>query len=94
MAKFIVKGTVKYNGKVYTSGAVVDVDKKDVKEFKAHGWELVDEKEAEGGAPANKGGKGKGGNKGGKQPEGEADKQPEGEGEAEGGEDKKDEETK
>ncbi len=41
MAKFIVKGSVKYQGKYYTHGQVVEVDKKDVEEFKKHGWELA-----------------------------------------------------
>jgi len=42
MAKFIVKGKVKYQGKYYTSGEVVEVDAKHVKEFKAHGWQIAD----------------------------------------------------
>lgn len=41
MAKFIVKGSVKYKGAYYTSGSVVEVDEKDVKEFKNRGWELA-----------------------------------------------------
>lgn len=41
MAKFIVKGRVKYNGQLYVSGQVVEVEQKDVEEFKAHGWEIV-----------------------------------------------------
>lgn len=45
MAKFIVKGKVKYQGKLYNSGEVVEVKKEDEKEFKAHGWQIVDEKE-------------------------------------------------
>lgn len=47
MAKFIVKGRVKYNGKAYESGAVVEVDKKDVEEFKKHGWKLAGKEEAQ-----------------------------------------------
>lgn len=43
MAQFIVKGRVKYQGKLYVSGQVVDVAEKDVKEFKKHGWQLVKE---------------------------------------------------
>lgn len=43
MTKFIVKGQVKYNGKLYAPGCVVEVDEKDVAEFKAHGWEIVGE---------------------------------------------------
>lgn len=43
MAKFIVKGTVKYNGVTYASGSVVEVEKKDEKEFKKFGWEIVKE---------------------------------------------------
>lgn len=41
MTKFIVKGKVKYNGTTYSSGSVVEVDQKDVAEFKKHGWEIV-----------------------------------------------------
>ena len=44
MTKFIVKGRVKYNGKTYTSGSVVEVEDKDVKEFSRHGWKLVNDK--------------------------------------------------
>lgn len=44
MAEFIIKGRVKYQGKLYTSGQVVEVADKDVAEFKKHGWELVKEK--------------------------------------------------
>lgn len=43
MTKFIVKGTVKYKGVKYTTGSVVEVDKKDVAEFKKNGWEIVGE---------------------------------------------------
>ena len=46
MTKFIVKGRVKYNGKTYTSGSVVEVEDKDVKEFSRHGWKLVNDKNA------------------------------------------------
>jgi len=46
MTKFIVKGAVKYAGKNYTSGSVVDVDEKHVDEFKSYGWEIVDEEPA------------------------------------------------
>lgn len=46
MTQFIVKSRVKYNGKMYAPGCVVEVDEKDVAEFKAHGWEIVgDEQE-------------------------------------------------
>lgn len=51
MAKFIVKGRVKYNGVLYASGAVVEVADKDAAEFKKHGWELAKagkQKEGEG----------------------------------------------
>lgn len=48
MAQFIVKGRVKYQGKLYVSGQVVDVAEKDVKEFKKHGWQLVKEGDNEG----------------------------------------------
>ena len=41
MAKFIVKGKVKYQGKYYNSGEVVEVDAKHVEEFKKHGWQVV-----------------------------------------------------
>lgn len=41
MPQFIVKGRVKYNGKMYETGAVVEVAEKDVAEFKNHGWEIV-----------------------------------------------------
>lgn len=41
MAKFIVKGKVKYQGKLYNSGEVVEVEDKHVEEFKKHGWECV-----------------------------------------------------
>lgn len=41
MAKFIVKGRVKYNGVLYNSGQVVEVQKEHAEEFKKHGWELV-----------------------------------------------------
>lgn len=47
MAKFIVKGKVKYNGKLYASGEVVEVAEKDVAEFKKHGWELAKAAKAE-----------------------------------------------
>lgn len=43
MTKFIVRGAVKYKGVKYTTGSVVQVDKKDVAEFKKHGWEIVGE---------------------------------------------------
>lgn len=43
MTKFIVKGTVKYNGTTYSSGAVVEVENKDAKEFKKYGWQIKDE---------------------------------------------------
>lgn len=46
MTKFIVKGAVKYAGKNYTSGSVVEVDEKYVDEFKSYGWEIVDEEPA------------------------------------------------
>ena len=46
MTKFIVKGRVKYNGKTYTSGSVVEVEDKDVKEFSRYGWKLVNDKNA------------------------------------------------
>ena len=45
MTQFIIKGKVKYNGKLYTSGTVVEVDEKDVAEFKKHGWQIVGEGE-------------------------------------------------
>lgn len=45
MTKFIVKGTVKYKGVKYTTGSVVEVDKKDVAEFKKNGWEIVGEQQ-------------------------------------------------
>ena len=48
MTKFIVKGRVKYNGKLYTTGEVVEVEKKDVAEFKKYGWQIVDGNEPEG----------------------------------------------
>lgn len=48
MAKFIVKGKVKYNGKLYASGSVVEVSDKDAAEFKKHGWEVVKGKKQEG----------------------------------------------
>lgn len=51
MAKFIVKGRVKYNGVLYASGSVVEVADKDAAEFKKHGWELAKagkQKEGEG----------------------------------------------
>ncbi len=41
MAKFIVKGSVKYKGVFYASGSVAEVEEKDVKEFKNRGWELA-----------------------------------------------------
>lgn len=45
MAKFIVKGAVKYQGKLYANGSVIDVKKEDVEEFKKHGWQLVEKEE-------------------------------------------------
>ena len=48
MAKFIVKGRVKYNGVLYASGAVVEVADKDAAEFKKHGWELANKAKKEG----------------------------------------------
>ena len=45
MAKFIVKGAVKYQGKLYAHGSVIDVKKEDVEEFKKHGWQLVEKEE-------------------------------------------------
>lgn len=47
MAKFIVKGTVKYQGKTYTHGSTVEVADKDVAEFKKYGWEMVGKAEAQ-----------------------------------------------
>ena len=47
MTKFIVKGFVKYNGKQYVSGSVVEVQDKDVQEFKKFGWQIVEEKPSE-----------------------------------------------
>lgn len=44
MAKFIVKGNVKYNGENYTNGSVIEVKKEHIEEFKKYGWEIVDEK--------------------------------------------------
>lgn len=44
MTKFIVKGKVKYNDVTYSSGSVVEVEDKDVKEFKKYGWEIVPDK--------------------------------------------------
>ena len=44
MTKFIVKGKVKYNDVTYSSGSVVEVEDKDVKEFKKYGWEIVPNK--------------------------------------------------
>lgn len=41
MTKFIVKGTVKYQGKLYASGQVVEVADKDVAEFEKHGWQIA-----------------------------------------------------
>lgn len=41
MAKFIVKGTVKYKGQYYPSGSVVEVEQKDVEEFKKRGWQVA-----------------------------------------------------
>lgn len=43
MTKFIAKGNVKYNGVNYTAGAVFEVKEEHVDEFKAYGWEIVDE---------------------------------------------------
>lgn len=48
MTKFIVKGRVKYNGKLYATGETVEVEKKDVAEFKKYGWQVVGGKEPEG----------------------------------------------
>ena len=47
MAQFIVKGAVKYQGKLYSSGSVVEVEDKHVEEFKKHGWEIVKGKKQE-----------------------------------------------
>lgn len=47
MAQFIAKGRVKYNGKMYVSGQVVEVAEKDVADFKKHGWEIVKDKKQE-----------------------------------------------
>lgn len=47
MAQFIVKGAVKYQGKLYNSGSVVEVEDKHVEEFKKHGWEIVKGKKQE-----------------------------------------------
>ena len=47
MAKFIVKGAVKYQGKLYAHGSVIDVKKEDVEEFKKYGWQLVEKEEVE-----------------------------------------------
>ena len=47
MAKFIVNGKVKYQGKYYNSGQVIEVDAKHVEEFKKHGWQVVDGKKQE-----------------------------------------------
>lgn len=46
MAKFIVKGFVKYNGVQYVSGSVVEVKKEHVEEFKKFGWQIVADKPA------------------------------------------------
>ena len=46
MAKFIAKGTVKYNGVNYTTGTVFEVKEEHVDEFKKYGWEIVDEEAA------------------------------------------------
>ena len=43
MTKFIAKGIVKYNGKNYTAGSVIEVKDEHVEEFKAYGWEIVGE---------------------------------------------------
>ena len=48
MTQFIVKGQVKYNGKLYAAGSVVEVADKDVAEFKNNGWEIVKGKKQEG----------------------------------------------
>lgn len=45
MKRFIVKGHVKYEGKLYKTGQVVEVNEKDVPEFQKHGW-LMTEKPA------------------------------------------------
>ena len=55
MAKFIVKGFVKYNGQKYVSGSVVEVKKEDVEQFKKFGWEVVKEKPAEDSGKAGNG---------------------------------------
>lgn len=55
MAQFIVKGRVKYNGKMYAPGAVIEVAEKDVAEFKANGWEIVKGKKQEGNDNEGKG---------------------------------------
>ena len=44
MAKFIAKGNVKYNGKNYTHGSIIEVKKEHIEEFKKFGWEVVQEK--------------------------------------------------
>lgn len=81
MTKFIVKGFVKYNGQKYTSGSVVEVNKKDVEQFKKFGWEIVDEKPAkdsgkaeEGNQEGNKEGEGQGSGEAGQE---EGKKEPE-----------------
>lgn len=55
MTQFIVKSRVKYNGKMYAPGCVVEVGEKDVAEFKAHGWEIVKGKKQEGNDNEGKG---------------------------------------
>ena len=76
MTKFIVKGFVKYNGQQYTSGSVVEVQKKDVEEFKKFGWQVVGEK------PTKDSGEAGNGNQKG---EGEGKKEGEGQGSGEAG---------
>lgn len=42
MTQFIAKFKVKYNGKTYTAGSVVDVKEEHTEEFKKFGWEVVE----------------------------------------------------
>lgn len=45
MTKFIIKGKVKYNGKLFNTGETVEVENKHIPEFKKYGWQIVDSKE-------------------------------------------------
>lgn len=84
MTKFIVKGFVKYNGQKYVSGSVVEVNKKDVEQFKKFGWEIVEEKSTkdsgnagEGNQEGNKEGEGQGSGEAGQGQAEEDKKEPE-----------------